>query len=66
MLNGESEKVMVSGAQVGRGLIGRWTVEMNSPSRKHIASTESELSPRDLVGGERLVWVWSLQSECVA
>jgi hypothetical protein len=66
MLNGESAKVMVSGAQVGRGLIGYWTVKMNSPSRKHVASSESELSPCDPVGGQRLVWVWSLRSECVA
>ena len=50
MLKAESEKVMVSGAQVGRGLIGHGTVKMNSPSRKHVVSTESELGPRDSCG----------------
>jgi hypothetical protein len=65
MLKAQSDKVMVSGAQVGSGLIGHWTFNMNPPSRKHVASTGSELSPVDPVGGQRLTWVWSLQSEFV-
>ena len=65
MLKAESEKVMVSGAQVGRGLIGHWTVKVNPPSRKHVVSTAAELSARDPIGGQRLIWVWSLQLHVV-
>ena len=65
MVKAESEKVIVSGLQVGRELIGHWTVKKNSPSRKHVVSTEAELSARDPIGGQRLIWVWSLQSELV-
>jgi len=67
MLKAQSDKVMVSGAQVVRGLIGQWTLNMNSPSRKYVVSvsTGSELSPLDPVGGQRLIWVWALQSEFV-
>jgi hypothetical protein len=65
MLKAQSDKVMVSGAQVGSGLIGHWTFNMNPPSRKHVVSTGSELSSVDPVGGQRLIGVWSLQSEFV-
>ena len=65
MLKAQSDKVMISRAQVVRGLIGHWTFNMNSPSRKHVVSTGSERSPLDPVGGQRLIWVWSLQSEFV-
>lgn len=66
MLQTQSENVMVSTAQVGRGLIGHWAVDMKPPVRKRVVSTGSELGLLDTVGGQRLIWVWSLQSEFVA
>ena len=65
MLKAESKNIMDPGAEGGRGLIGHWIVKMNSPSRKHIVSDGLEQSPVDPMGGQSLIWVWSLQSEFV-
>jgi len=65
MLKAESKNLTVPGAEGGRGLIGHWIVETNSPSRKHIVSAGLEQSPVDSMGGQSLLWVWSLRSEFV-
>ena len=65
MLKAESQNLMVPGAEGARGLISHWVVKMNSPSSKHIVSAGLQQSPVDPMGGQSLIWVWSLRSEFV-
>ena len=59
--------VATSGLQVGRRLVGSWTLPFKSPAKRNVVPTGSgaeslELSPIDQAGRQTLILVWTLQS----
>ena len=71
MLGTYTDSVATSGAQLGRALVGHWTIEMGTSASTQIVGVPlpRELSERSLMHtatGQRLIWVWILQSKFVA
>lgn len=60
-------QVAVSGLQVGRSLVGGWTLDLKPPVKRNVVPTGSgaeslEISPIDPAGRQTLTLVWTLQS----
>jgi len=67
---GTYDSVAISGVQVGKELVGHWANEKSTPvSRQIVAalspSEPSELSVIHASREQKLIWVWTLQSEFV-
>ncbi len=62
MLQAQVDSVAVSGTQVGRRLVGNWTLYVKPPVTKHVVPMRLELSPIEAVGRLTLVCVWTLQA----
>ena len=71
MLRAQSDSVAVPGTQVGRRLVGNWTLDVKPPVTKHIVPAALRTEPVELsvinsAGDQRLLCLWTLQSQFMA
>lgn len=67
MLGAYSVGLATSGAQVANELVSHWTLDMKTPGSRQIIAgllpSEPELPVMRASREQKLIWVWTLQSE---